>query len=389
MPPRLIRTRHQSFHRLHIAVAAILAVSCAGRRAPSARDAAHVDVTDFGHTPDGASAKLYTLHGPSGMTAKISDYGATLVELWVPGSDGKATDVVLGYPRVEDYTAAGFYLGATLGRVANRIANGTFTLDAKTYTLAKNRPPNALHGGFRGFDKRIWTAHPDSSGIAFSYTSADGEEGYPGTLHVDVHYTLTARNELRLDYTATTDKPTPVNFTNHSFFNLAGMGTVLDHVLTINAHRYTPMNSASVPTGEIVSVAGTPLDFTTPHRIGDRVGPGKVVAGGYDENFVIDRPAGAQGLVLAARLEDPQVGRALEIWTTEPGMQFFTGNRFDGSFPGVGGVVYQRHAGVALEPQHFPDAINHPDWPSVVLRPGQTFRSTTVYRFSSMSDSHG
>ena len=365
----------------------MLAAACAGRHASSARDAVRVDVTDFGRTPNGATARLYTLHGPTGMTAKISDYGATLVELWVPGRDRRPTDVVLGYPKVEDYAAAGFYLGATLGRVANRIAKGTFTLDGHTYTLVKNRPPNALHGGLRGFDKRMWTARPDSTGISFSYTSADGEEGYPGTLHVTVRYTLTDHNELRLDYTATTDKATPVNFTNHSFFNLAGAGTVLDHVLMINAHRYTPMNDASVPTGEILPVAGTPLDFTSPHRIGDRVGDGKAMPTGYDHNFVIDRPA-APGLALAARLEDSRSGRVLEIWTTEPGMQFFTGNRFDGSFPGVGGRIYQRHAGVALEPQHFPDAINRPDWPSVVLRPGQTFRSTTEYRFSSMKDSH-
>jgi len=366
----------------------MLTASCAGRYPSPPHDAARAEVADFGHTPDGSTARLYTLRGPTGITAKISDYGATLVELWVPGPGGKATDVVLGYPKVEDYAAAGFYLGATLGRVANRIANGTFTLDGHTYTLVKNRPPNALHGGLRGFDKRMWTAHPDSaSGMTFTYTSVNGEEGYPGTLNVSVRYTLTNDNELRLDYTATTNEPTPVNFTNHSFFNLAGAGTVLDHVLMIDAHRYTPMNDASVPTGEILPVAGTPLDFTSPHRIGDRVGEGKAMPAGYDHNFVIDRPAGP-GLALAARLEDPHSGRALEIWTTEPGMQFFTGNRFDGSFPGVGGRIYQRHAGVALEPQHFPDAVNHPDWPSVVLRPGQTFRSTTEYRFSSMKDSH-
>jgi aldose 1-epimerase len=367
---------------LVIGAATVLATSCARRPTSPPAVTTVVDARPFGRTPDGTSVNVFTLRNANGMMVKLTEYGATLTELWVPDRDGKLADVVLGYEHPEDYAAAPFYLGATLGRVANRIASGTFQLDGRRYTLATNRPPNHLHGGVRGFDKRVWASRRDSGGITFTYVSRDGEEGYPGTLRVSATFTLTDRNELRIDYTATTDKATPINLTNHSFFNLAGSGTMLDHVLTLDAHRYTPMNDASVPTGEIAFVVGTPMDFTTPHSIGERIGEGRAMPVGYDHNFVIDRPAGDHALRRAARLEEPRSGRALEIWTTEPGLQFFTGNRFDGTFPGVGGAVYQRHAGVALEPQHFPDAINHPDWPSVVLRPGETFHSTTVYRFS-------
>jgi aldose 1-epimerase len=287
---------------------------------------------------------------------------------------------VLGYERLDDYIAAPYFVGATLGRVANRIANGKFTLDRREYTLATNRPPNHLHGGVKGFDKRVWTSLNGPAGVMFSYTSPDGEEGYPGTLRVTVTYRLTDANELAIDYMATTDKPTPINLTNHSFFNLAGSGTILDHVLTINADRYTPVNASLIPTGEMASVVGTPLDFRRARRIGERIEEMRSVANGYDNNLVLNRVGDA--LTFAARVEEPRSGRVLEIWTTEPAVQFFTGNRFDGSFPGVGGVVYNRHAGFALEPQHFPDAINHAEFPSVVLRPGSTFRSSTVYRFT-------
>ncbi|MEP6492042.1 MAG: aldose epimerase family protein [bacterium] len=342
----------------------------------------HIESRVFGRTRDGVDAHIYTLRNARGMIAKATDYGATLTELWVPDRTGKRADVVLGYERLDDYLAAPFYLGATLGRVANRIANGRFTLDGTTYSLATNRAPNHLHGGVRGFDKRVWVARPGATAgsITFAHTSPDGEEGYPGTLHVSVAYTLTDANELRIDYAATTDRATPVNFTNHSFFNLAGAGTVLDHVLTINASRYTPGNASLVPTGEIAPVAGTPLDFTRPQRIGDHIEEMRAASNGYDHNLALDVHGG--GLSLAARLAEPTSGRVLEILTTEPGMQFFTGNRFDGTFPGVGGVRYNQHAGVALEPQHFPDAVNHPEFPSIVLRPGQTFHSTTVYRFT-------
>jgi aldose 1-epimerase len=245
----------------------------------------------------------------------------------------------------------------------------------------------------KGFDKRVWTGRPGTtaresgSTVTFTYVSPDGEEGYPGTVTVTVAYTLTEANELRIDYRATTDKPTPINLTNHSFWNLAGSGTILDHVLTLNASRYTPVNASLVPTGEIASVTGSALDFTRGRRIGERIDEFRAFANGYDHNFVLD--AGGGTLALAARIEEPTSGRVLEIRTTEPGMQFFTGNRFDGSFPGVGGAIYQRHAGFALEPQHFPNSINQPEFPSVVLRPGQTFMSSTVYRFLNSGATRG
>jgi aldose 1-epimerase len=361
---------------------ACLSTATACRSAPiaPARRTAVIEARQFGRLQDGAPVNIYTLSNANGMKAKVSEYGATLTELWVPDRDGKLADVVLGYARLDDYVAAPFFVGATLGRVANRIANGKFTLEGHDYALATNRAPNHLHGGVRGFDKRVWTSRQGSAGVMFSYTSPDGEEGYPGTLHVSVTYRLTEANELAIDYTATTDKPTPINLTNHSFFNLAGSGTILDHVLTINASRYTPVNASLIPTGEIASVVGTPLDFTHPHRIGERIDQMQSVANGYDNNLILDREGDT--LNFAARVEEPRSGRVLEIWTTEPAVQFFTGNRFDGTFIGVGGVVYERHAGFALEPQHYPDAINHPAFPSVVLRPGNTFRSSTAYRFT-------
>ena len=369
--------------RLRLALGVVCLSAPAGCRstpiAPAPATAA-IEARHFGRMEDGAEVKIYTLRNAHGMRAKVTEYGATLTELWAPDRDGKLADVVLGYERLDDYVAAPFFVGATLGRVANRIANGKFTLDGREYALATNRAPNHLHGGVKGFDKRNWVSRPTTTGVSFSYISRDGEEGYPGTLRVTVSYRLTDANELRIDYEATTDKPTPINLTNHSFFNLAGSGTILDHVLTINANRYTPANASLVPTGEIASVTGTAFDYTHPHRIGDRIDQVPGVANGYDNNLIL--AATGDTLSLAAHVEEPRSGRVLEIWTTEPAVQFFTGNRFDGSFVGVGGVVYQQHAGFALEPQHYPDAVNHPAFPSVVLRPGNTFRSSTVYRFT-------
>jgi aldose 1-epimerase len=338
----------------------------------------------FGTTGDGAAVDLYTITNAHGSVARVATYGATLTELWVPDRDGRLADVVLGFDRLEPYLAAPFYMGATLGRVANRIAGGRFTLDGRDYALATNRAPHHLHGGTRGFDKRVWGARPlaGDNGVAFDYTSPDGEEGYPGTLRVTVTYTLTDDDALRVDYAATTDRATPINLSNHSFFNLAGAGTVLDHVLTLQAHRYTPVDATLIPTGALAPVEGTPLDFTRPTRVGARI-DALGATNGYDHNFVLDGGTSGGGtLALAARLEEPTSGRVLEVWTTEPGLQLFTGNRFDGTLTGAGGHLLERHAGLSLETQHFPDAVHHPEFPSVVLRPGTTFRSTTVYRFT-------
>jgi len=338
----------------------------------------------FGRLADGTEVKIYTLRNNQGAFAKVADYGAMLTELWMPDRDGELGDVVLGFDSLEQYLNGPPFFGSTVGRVANRIANGKFTLDGKEYVLATNRPPNHLHGGFKGFDKQVWKSRPlpvtDSAvGVEFTYTSVDGEEGYPGTLQVRVVYTLTAVNELRIDYTATTDKATPVNLTNHSFFNLAGAGSILDHVLTLNADHYTPADATLIPTGEIAPVKGTGLDFTKPRRMGERIEEFRSFANGYDHNFVLN---GGRKATWCARVEEPKSGRVMEIWTTEPGVQFFTGNRLDGRFTGIGGVVYNQHGGFCLEPQHFPDSINKPNFPSVVLRPGDTFKSSTAYRFA-------
>lgn len=339
----------------------------------------------FGRLADGTEVRIYTLKNSQGAFARVTEYGATLTELWVPDRDGKLGNVVLGFDSLEQYLNGPAFFGSTVGRVANRIARGKFVLEGKEYVLATNRPPNHLHGGFKGFDKRVWKlsglrATDSEAAVEFSYISADGEEGYPGTLRVNVVYTLTAANELRIDYHASTDKATPVNLTNHSFFNLAGGGSVLDHLLRLNATRYTPADATLIPTGEIAPVRGTGLDFTRSRRMGERIEEFRSYANGYDHNFVLNRRG--PGLALCARVEEPKSGRVMEVWTTEPGVQFFTGNRLDGRFTGIGGVTYNQHGGFCLEPQHFPDSINKPNFPSVVLRPGDTFESSTAYQFT-------
>jgi aldose 1-epimerase len=339
----------------------------------------------FGRTPEGTEVKIYTLSNTKGMTVKITEYGGIITELWVPDRNGKPGDVVLGFDNLDRYLKGHPFFGAIAGRVANRIAKGKFTLDGKEFTLAVNNGPNHLHGGLKGFDKKVWKSRPlrglsREAAVEFTYTSPDGEEGYPGTLKAKVIYTLTDDNELRIDYEATTDKPTIVNLTNHSYFNLAESGSILDHVLMINADRYTAADDTLIPTGELAPVKGTGLDFTQPRRIGDRIADYMSFAKGYDHNFALN--SGGRALAMAARVSEPKSGRVMEVWTTEPGVQLYCGNHLDGSLKGVGGAVYQQHTGFCLETQHFPDSINKPSFPSVVLRPGQTFKSTTAFRFA-------
>ena len=339
----------------------------------------------FGRLPDGTPVNLHTLGNRHGMVVKITDYGVIITEILVPDRAGRIGNVVLGFDNLERYLQGHPFFGAIAGRVANRIANGRFTVDGQVYTVARNNGPNHLHGGLKGFDKKVWTPRPvpaaaDAVAIEFTATSPDGEEGYPGTLAITVRYTLTDANELRIDYTATTDKATPVNLTNHSYFNLAGGGDILGQELELEADFYTPTDEGLIPTGELRSVKGTPLDFTKPVAIGARANETGLKPPGYDHNFVVRD--GGKNLVLAGRARDPQSGRILEVLTTEPGVQLYTANHMDGSVVGVGGVKYPRHGGFCLETQHYPDSINKPQFPSVLLRPGQTFKSTTVFRFS-------
>jgi aldose 1-epimerase len=341
---------------------------------------------DFGKLADGTVIKAHTLTNKNGLQATVIDFGAILTEMIVPDKAGKMADITLGCDKLEDYVKGTPYFGATTGRVGNRIAKGEFTLEGKKYTLAKNNGPNHLHGGVKALDKQVWKAKEipgaTSNSVEFTYTSKDGEEGYPGTLAIKVTYTLTDNNELRIDYEATTDKATPVNLTNHAYWNLAGhaAGEILGHEVQLVADRYTPTDDTLIPTGKIVPVKGTPFDFTTPKTIGSRIGEIKGDPGGYDLNFVLNSEG--KKLALAARVVDPKSGRVLEIETTEPGIQFYSGNFLDGKQVGKGGVMYKKHTGFCLETQHFPDSVNQPSFPSTILKPGDTYRTTTVHRFS-------
>jgi len=369
------------------AVILALAVATGWAQPTAAVKGARVDKTKFGTTKDGQAVDLYTLTNANGIVARVMTYGGLLTELHVPDRAGQMADVVLGFKTLDAYEGAHPYFGATIGRVANRIAKGTFKLNGLEYTLATNNGPNHLHGGVRGFDKRVWKAQivPATGGVAvkFTYTSADMEEGYPGSLTATVVYNLTDRNELRLDYTATTDKATLVNLTNHSYFNLAGdgKGDVLGHELTIMADRYTPVDDTLIPIGEVASVRGTVMDFNRSTPIGARIAqvPGPA-PGGYDHNYVLTHGGGV--LAMSATVREPGSGRMMDVLTSEPGVQLYTGNFLDGTLTGKAGVAYKQHFGFCLETQHFPDAVNHPNFPSVVLKPGKTFKSTTVYRFS-------
>lgn len=328
--------------------------------------------TYFGTTA-GAEVYLYTLTNELGYELSIISYGAAITALKVPDRKGVFGDIVLGYETLDDYVKNPRYLGAScIGRHANRIAEGRFSLNGVEYQLGRNNGANHLHGGFNGFDKRVWQATEDGDVLRLSYLSKDGEESYPGNLEAMVDYRLSG-NELSLEYRASTDRDTIVNLTNHSYFNLAGAGTILDHELTLNADSFTPVSSDLIPTGEIKAVAGTPMDFRTGRPIGSEVE--------YDHNFVLNNWDGS--LRFAARLYEPTTGRALEIFTTQPGIQFYSGKFLDGSLIGKQGVAYEQYTGLCLEPQHFPDAPNHPNFPPTVLRPGEQYSQKTIIRFLS------
>jgi len=350
-----------------------------------------VTVEPWGKTPSGEYVELYTLTNAGGGQARIATYGGVIVSLTVPDKSGNLGDVVLGFDTLAGYADKTTYLGALIGRYGNRIAKGRFPLDGRTYTLAVNNGENALHGGLRGFDARVWAAVPfdgaDGPGLALTYVSEDGEEGYPGTLTTRVLYIWTDQNALRIEYTANTDAPTVVNLTNHSYFNLkdAGKTDILATELQLFADHYSPVDATLIPTGEAAPVSGTPFDFRQPMQIGSRIDQQQDEqiknGGGYDHNYIISRRS-KDGLDIAARVHEAASGRVMEVWTTEPGVQFYTGNFLDGSYIGKDGTVYNRRAGFCFETQHYPDSPNQPEFPSTILRPGKTYRSTTEYRFS-------
>jgi len=368
----------------------LVVLSCGpGKQPPGG---SKVKVESFGKTPEGAEVQLFRLTNSNGVEVAITNYGGIVVSLKVPDRAGKLADVVLGFDTLEGYLKGHPYFGALVGRYGNRIAKGRFKLNGVEYKLAQNNGENALHGGLKGFDKMVWKAapreSPEGASLELSYVSKDGEEGFPGNLTTTVVYTLTAANELRIDYTATTDKDTVLNLTNHSYFNLAGQGEgdVLGHEIMLNADRFTPVDSGLIPTSELRPVKGTPLDFTQPMAIGARINAADEqikLGGGYDHNFVLN--SGGGSLSLAARVREPGSGRVMEVLTTEPGVQLYTGNFLDGTLTGKGGKVYQRRYGFCLETQHFPDSPNQPTFPSCVLKAGGRYQSTTVYRFATDS----
>jgi aldose 1-epimerase len=341
-----------------------------------------VSVSTFGKLPDGQPVSLFTITVPGGITMKAVNYGGIITSLLVPGRDGKPGDIVLGYDSLDGYLASSPYFGALVGRYANRIAKGTFTLDSVTYRLACNNGPNHLHGGNRGFDKVFYDAKPftsdTSAGVIFHYLSRDGEEGYPGNLDLTVAYTLTNQHELIIDYLASTDKATPVNLSQHTYWNLAGQGDILSHELMIRASAFTPVDTTLIPTGESRPVEGTPWDFRKPKQIGRDLMLTGGSPVGYDHNFVLDAPGTGEP---AVRLSEKSSGRWMEIYTDQPGVQFYTGNFLDGSIQGKNGIVYRKYSGIVLETQHFPDSPNRPEFPTTILRPGEKYQSQTVYKF--------
>ena len=347
-----------------------------------------IERSNFGTTQQGEAVEMFTLKNANGLIAKVLSYGAVIYSLEVPDKFGHFTNVTANCASLADYETKSPCFGALLGRYANRIARGQFMLDGHRVNASLNAGPNHIHGGFRGFHKRVWNAEPvrsdDSVGLKLTYTSKDGEEGYPGNLVCTVLYELNNKNEWKMDYTAQTDKPTVLNLSNHAYWNLAGaqFGTVLQHVLTVNADQYLLADDALIPTGKIVPVEGTPVDFRKPHRVGERMNQikEKQFGGGYDHCLLVNHQSPGD-LAFCARLQDPQSGRTMEVFTTQPGVQIFSAN-FQPSLQGPGGYVYPRHLGLCLEAQHFPDSPNEPQFPSTVLRPGETYRETTIHRFS-------
>ena len=351
---------------------------------------ATISTEQFGRTNDGQSVDLYTLRNVHGVEAKITNYGGILVSLKVPDRNGKFDDVVLGFKDFDSYLKNAPYFGALIGRYGNRIAKGRFTLNGVEYKLPVNNGENTLHGGLKGFDKVVWTGKEmktkDGPAVVLTYLSKDGEEGFPGNLNVRVVYTLTNNNEIKIEYSATTDKDTVINLTEHSYFNLAGEGNgdILNQFVTINANRFLPTDAGSIPTGELRKVAGTPFDFLTAHKIGERINEDEEqlkLGNGYDHTWIINGQPGT--LRLAATAYEPTSGRTMQVWTTEPGVQFYTGNFLDGTLTGKSGKVYQRRFGFCFETQHYPDSPNHPAFPTTTLKQGATYKSTTIYKFGS------
>jgi aldose 1-epimerase len=359
----------------------MMAAACFGQ-APK-KGTANVKREAFGKLPDGTAVELYTLSNGKGMEAAIMTYGAAVVSLTAPDRAGRYGDVVLGMDNLEGYLKGVPYFGAIVGRYGNRIGHARFTLEGKTYDLSKNDGDNTLHGGERGFDKHVWQARQAGGGVEFTYVSKDGEQGFPGTLTSRVRYTVTPENELRIEYTATTDKPTVVNLTNHAYFNLAGQGEgdILQHQVTIPADRFTPVDKGLIPIGELRPVRGTPFDFTSAMAIGARIAQSDEqlqFGKGYDHNWVLN----GSGMKKAAEVFEPRTGRVMEVLTEEPGLQFYTGNFLDGTIHGKGGKVYGLRSAFCMETQHYPDSPNKPAYPSTELKPGQTYHTVTVYRFS-------
>jgi aldose 1-epimerase len=381
-----------------VVVASIVAAVPVARlaTAQSATPAAEVGADLISSEPwgevEGEEVTLYTLTNPNGMEVKITNYGGIITSVVVPDRDGNMENVTLGFTTLDEYVEGHPYFGNITGRYANRIARGTFDIDDENFYLALNNGPNTLHGGEKGFDKVVWAAEEVSGqgevGVKLSRVSPDMEEGYPGNLDVEVTYTLTDNDEIRIDYHATTDEPTHVNLTNHAYWNLAGdgSGSIDGHELTLMASNYTPVDANLIPTGEIATVAGTPLDFTSPHPIGERVRDNfeqLLLGRGYDHNFVLDRPSPDDTtLIVAARVVEPESGRTLDISTTEPGIQFYSGNFLDATEVGAAGKMYRQGDGFALETQHYPDSPNQPEFPSTLLEPDGEFNSTTIYAFS-------